>query len=131
MIDARYKNGLTYTCHEWEKLDFDAFKLEGLEDLRVDPFRLHFIAHGTPIKHFLRRGKQVAIKAIAEAKNGAEVPCRDTFCYVLETNLWKIFVFSNGGMAILREWDEASAWFNSPKPLPEKPAENGGKKGKK
>lgn len=131
MIDARYKNGLTYTCHDWEKLDFETFKLEGLEDLRVDPFRLHFIAHGTPVRHFLRRGKQVAIKALAAAKEGEEVPTKDIYCYVLETTLWKIFVFSNGGLAILRDWDERSAWFDSPKNLPEKTADNGGKKGKK
>jgi hypothetical protein len=128
MIAARYSNGLTYTCHDWPKLDLDAMKLDGLEDLRVDPFRLHFLAHGKPIRHFMRRGKQVSVAAVAATKEGEEVPGKDIYCYVLETELWKIFVFDSGAMAILKDWDEGSAWFSSPKPLPETPAKvNGGK----
>lgn len=118
MIHARYENGLDYTCHDWSKIDLSAFKIEGLADLRVDPFRLHFVAHGKPIRHFLRNGLQVSIKAAGEAKEGEEVPSAKIHCYVLETDLWKIFVFSNGSMAILKDWDAGSAWFCEPKPLP-------------
>jgi hypothetical protein len=128
MISARYKNGLCYTCHEWDKLDLSAMPLnDGLDNLRVDPFTLHFIAHGLPIRQFMRNGLQTTIGAIEAAKESGEVPAKHIYCYVLETTLWKIFVFSNGGMAILRDWDPTSVWFKAPLPLPDPALPNGGK----
>lgn len=132
MIEARYKNGVTYTCHKWEELDLAAMPLnDGLDNLRVDPFTLHFIAHGKPLRHFMRNGLKVNVGAIVSDKDGNVTPTAKIYCYVLETTLWKIFVFSNGGLCILRDWDPTSVWFRTPEPLPTPAEPNGGKKGKK
>jgi hypothetical protein len=128
MIEARYKNGVVYTCHEWDKFDLAAMPLnEGLDNLRVDPFTLHFIAHGKPLRHFMRNGLKVNVGAIASDKEGKVLPASKIYCYVLETSLWKIFVFSNGGISVLRDWDPTSVWFSAPVPLPDPALPNGGK----
>ena len=128
MIEARYNNGAFYSCHEWEKLDLAAMPLDdNLISLRVDPFTLHLKSHGKPLRHFMRNTLKFSAGAAGSVREGEIAPASKTYCYVLETTLWKIFVFSNGGLSILRDWDPTSVFFKAPEPLPFPAEPNGGK----
>jgi hypothetical protein len=113
MIDARYANGMHYTCHEWHKIDFGAFVLDGLSSLRVDPFTWNEAAHGKPLQHCCRRGKKMSV-ASGQPNPNPEDPAQVVSCYILDCEKVKVFVFDSGGVAILTEYDPSSFWFSSP-----------------
>ncbi len=113
MIDVRYENGMHYTCHDFSKIDFNAFILEGVAQLRVDPFIWHEGLYGKLKRHCVRRGKDLSVKSDKSGQVTVE-DLKETACYILECENTNIFIFENGGVAMLKNYDPSSVWFCRP-----------------
>jgi hypothetical protein len=101
MLQAKYRNGRDYHAGTFWQVNLRQFVVHDLVELRVGTFVWDKWVHGYPLFHFLRN----AISG--EPRHGDK-------CYILVTDLWKIFVYSDGRYELRRDWVPNHAIYHEP-----------------